>query len=321
VTKLVSDQPGHAKAVDERLVNAWGLAALQGSPWWVANNGSDSSTLYAADGTKVPLTVSVRDAPTGVVANAGGDFVVVRGAASGPSRFIFATESGRIRGWSPAVQRNESILAVDRGPLGAVYKGLAIASTSAGARLYATDFHNGRVDAFDGHFNLVEVPGAFTDPDIPAGYAPFGIQQIGGSIFVTYAKQDADREDDVAGDGHGFVDMYDTSGKLLGRVATRGTLNSPWGLAWAPATGFGQFSGDLLVGNFGNGRINAFALHDGKFSFVGQLSMADQPTEIDGLWALQFGHGEPNNGSESTLFFTAGPDDEAHGLFGTITAG
>jgi uncharacterized protein (TIGR03118 family) len=320
VTNLVSDQSGHAASVDSTLVNAWGLAALPTSPWWVGDNGTDSSTLYAADGSKVPLTVSVRSAPTGVVANAGDDLVVSRGDAAGPARFIFATESGRIRGWNPAVLPTESKLVVDRGNVGAVYKGLAIAATASGSRLYATDFHNGRVDVFDGRFQRLEIPGAFTDPGIPAGYAPFGIQELAGSIFVTYAQQDPDRVDDVPGDGHGFVDMYDTSGKLLGRVASRGTLDSPWGLAWAPG-GFGPFGGDLLVGNFGNGRVNAFRLDNGTFSFAGQLQTDGHALTIDGLWALQFGHGAPSNGSTSTLFFTAGPDDESHGLFGTITAG
>jgi uncharacterized protein (TIGR03118 family) len=320
VTNLVSDQPGHASHTDATLVNAWGLAALQTSPWWVSDNGTDASTLYDAAGDKVPLTVSVRSAPTGLVANSSGDFVVTRKGVSGPSLFIFSTEDGKIRGWNPTVYTPESIVAVNRSNIDAIYKGLAIASTSQGSRLYATDFHNGRVDVFDGHFNRLELPGAFVDRDVPAGYGPFGIQTIGSSVFVTYAKQDADRVDDVQGAGLGFVDVFDTSGNLLQRVASRGTLNAPWGLAWAPAD-FGPFSGDLLVGNFGDGRVNAFQLHDGKYVFAGQLRSNGEPLTIDGLWALQFGHGEPNNGPTTTLFFTAGPDDESHGLFGTITAG
>ena len=320
VTNLVSDQPGHASHVDSSLVNAWGLAALPASPWWVSDNGTDVSTLYNAGGDKIPLTVSVRSAPSGLVANTTDDFVVTRKGMSGPSLFIFASESGKIRGWNPTVQTSESILAVDRSNVDAIYKGLAIASTAQGSRLYATDFHNGRVDVFDGHFNRLELPGAFVDHDIPAGYAPFGIQTIGSNVFVTYAKQNADRHDDVAGPGFGFVDVYDTNGNLLQRVASRGTLNSPWGLAWAPAS-FGPFSGDLLVGNFGDGRINAYQLQNGKYVFAGQLRSNGEPLTIDGLWALPFGHGEPSNGPTTTLFFTAGPDDESHGLFGTITAG
>ncbi len=223
---------------------------------------------------------------------------------------------------------------------GAIYKGLAVASTAGGDRLYATDFHNGRVDVFDGSFANVTPSGSFVDPRIPGDYAPFGIQNVGGKIVVTYAKQDADREDDVAGRGHGFVDIFDTSGALLERVARRGQLDSPWGIAQAP-DGFGNVGGDLLIGNFGDGRINAFApRHDGKSSDDGASSDDGEPNEggafrpdgqlrtnsirrvltIDGLWALQFGKDTPNNGSSSTLFFTAGPDDESHGLFGTITA-
>jgi uncharacterized protein (TIGR03118 family) len=318
VTNLVSDQPGHAAHVDSSLVNAWGLAALPASPWWVSDNGTDVSTLYNAGGDKIPLTVSVRSAPTGLVANGSSDFVVTKKGVSGPSLFIFSSESGKIRGWNPTVSTPESITAVDRSNVGAIYKGLAVAWTAQGARLYATDFHNGRIDVFDGHFNRLETPGAFVDHDIPTGYAPFGIQTFGSNVFVTYAAQDPDRVDDLHGPGLGFVDVYDTSGKLLQRVASHGTLNAPWGLAWAPAS-FGPFSGDLLVGNFGDGRINAFQLRDGKYVFAGQLRSQGEPLSIDGLWALQFGHGEPANGPTTTLFFTAGPDDESHGLFGTIT--
>ncbi|TMF40228.1 MAG: TIGR03118 family protein, partial [Chloroflexi bacterium] len=189
--------------------------------------------------------------------------------------------------------------------------------------LYATDFHNRRVDVFNGSFEPANAPGAFVDPKIPAGYAPFGIQNVEGTIVVTYAEQDADRHDDVAGQGHGFVDRFDTSGAFLGRVATHGQLNSPWGIAPAPA-GFGAFAGDLLVGNFGDGQVSAFApQEDGTYELVGQLRTGDHKVlTIDGLWSLQFGKGNlNNNGPTTTLFFTAGPDGESHGLFGTITAG
>jgi len=318
VTNLVSDQEGKALTLDRTLVNAWGLAALPTSPWWVADNGTDASTIYKADGSKVPLTVGVRAAPTGLVANSGTQFVVWHGQASGPALFIFSTETGKIRGWNPNVAPTEAVVAADRSKEGAVYKGLAIASTATGSWLYATDFHNARVDVFNGAFQLVHNPGAFVDRDLPEGYAPFGIQNIGGAIFVTYAKQDETADDEVAGEGLGFVDMFDTSGKLLGHVASRGKLNAPWGLAMAPAS-FGRFSGDLLVGNFGDGKINAYKLQDGKFTFDGQLWTHDHALVIDGLWAIEFGNGAANNGPTSTLFFTAGPDDEAHGLFGTVT--
>jgi uncharacterized protein (TIGR03118 family) len=310
---LVSDGFLPADHTDANLVNAWGLTSLPGSPWWVADNGTDVSTLYNADGTPRPLVVSVPNAPTGAVSNTGSSFVV----GSGPALFLFATEEGKLLGWNMSVGTTAQVVA-DKSGDGAIFKGLAI----AGDRLYATDFHNGKVDVFDGSFGDVTIPGAFVDPSIPAGYAPFGIQNIGGSIFVTYAKQDADAKDDVAGQGHGFVDEYDADGTLIARVATHGQLNSPWGLALAPAS-FGRFGGDLLVGNFGDGQISAFEREsDGTFAPRGQLRSASGGVlTIDGLWALQFGKGAlANNGPTDTLFFTAGPDDESHGLFGTIRA-
>jgi uncharacterized protein (TIGR03118 family) len=309
---LVSDGSIPADHVDGNLVNAWGLTSLPGSPWWVADNGTDVSTLYTADGTPRPLVVSVPNAPTGAVSNTGPDFVV----GSGPALFLFSTEEGKILGWNMSLGTTAQVVA-DKSGEDAIFKGLAI----AGDRLYATDFHNSKVDVFDGSFGDVSTPGAFVDPSIPAGFAPFGIQNVGGSIFVTYAKQDADGEDDVAGQGLGFVDEFDTSGALLGRVASRGQLNSPWGLALAPAS-FGRFGGDLLVGNFGDGQITAFEREsDGTFAPRGQLRSVDgRVLSIDGLWALQFGKGAANNGPIDTLFFTAGPDDETHGLFGTIRA-
>ncbi|HYZ76931.1 MAG TPA: TIGR03118 family protein [Gaiellaceae bacterium] len=309
---LVSDGFLPADHTDANLVNAWGLTSLPGSPWWVADNGTDVSTLYTADGTPRPLVVSVPNAPTGAVSNTGPDFVV----GSGPALFLFATEEGKILGWNMSLGTTAQVV-VDRSAEDAIYKGLAI----AGDRLYATDFHNGTVDVFDGSFGQVNVPGAFVDPTIPASFAPFGIQNVGGNIFVTYAKQDADREDDVAGPGLGFVDEFDASGALIGRVASHGQLNSPWGLAPAPA-GFGRFSGDLLVGNFGDGQITAFERQsNGRFEPRGQLrTESGGVLTIDGLWALQFGKGTANNGPTDTLFFTAGPDDEMHGLFGTIRA-
>jgi uncharacterized protein (TIGR03118 family) len=324
VTKLVSDQAGVALHQDTTLVNAWGLTALAGSPWWVADNGADASTLYMADGTKVILPggvqqVAVHFAPTGAVANdSGAGFVVSTPSASGSSRFIFSTEDGTILGWSPAVSVASAIVAVPNTD-GAVYKGLALAAN----QLYATDFHNGKVDVFDSSFHSVTTSGGFVDSQIPRGYAPFGIQNVGGDLVVTYAKQDADAHDDVAGQGHGFVDLFDTNGNLIRRIAQHGQLNSPWGIAMAPAS-FGAFGGDLLIGNFGDGDINAFAQQpNGNFEHAGELRTADHKIlSIDGLWSLQFGRGSlMNNGPTTTLFFTAGPDGESHGLFGTITAG
>jgi uncharacterized protein (TIGR03118 family) len=324
VRNLVSDQQGVATHTDPNLVNAWGLVAGPSTPWWVADNGTDVSTLYTGDGSPVSLVVDVPGAPTGAVFNGGSHFVVSDGTDSGPALFIFATESGTIRGWNPAVPpppfSTQTFVVVDRSSVDAIYKGLTIASTTSGDFLYATDFHNARVDMFDGDFNLVTPSGAFDDPRIPPGFGPFGIQNIDGTLFVTYAKQDADAEDDVAGQGLGFVDMFTTNGDFLGRVATRGQLNAPWGLAVAPAS-FGRFGGDLLVGNFGNGKINAFDLQpNGTYQFRGQLQDGNGSViAIDGLWALRFGNGAAA-GSTDTLFFTAGPDDESHGLFGKVGA-
>jgi uncharacterized protein (TIGR03118 family) len=315
VTPLVSDQPGVAARTDPNLVNAWGLTASTTSPWWVSDNGTDLSTLYRGDGTPQALVVKVAGGPTGTVFNPTAGFVLPTG---GKALFLFDSEDGIVRAWNGA-QGTTAIVVKDRSDVGAIYKGLAIADTAAGPRLYAADFHNARVDVFNGSFGLV--PGGFEDPALPAGYAPFNVQTIGDRVFVAYAKQDADAEDEVAGQGAGFVDGYDLAGNLLGRVAQHGQLNAPWGLALAPE-GFGRFGGDLLVGNFGDGQINAYEeLPNGHFAHRGELRGSDsKPLTIDGLWALRFGNGA-NAGPTGTLFFTAGPDEESHGLFGSITAG
>jgi uncharacterized protein (TIGR03118 family) len=320
---LVSDQAGVADRVDPNLVNAWGLASRVDSPWWVADNAANRATVYTADGAAFapegsPLVVNVPNEPTGVVANSGSSFAISASGTSGPALFLFATEEGKILGWNQAIPPGRAVAAADRSGASALYKGLAI----SGDRLYATDFHNDRVDVFDGSFNRIGRPGAFVDRKLPRRFAPFGIQAIGGRIFVSYAKQDGKREDDVDGQGLGFVDAFDRNGNLLARVARRGQLNAPWGIARAPAD-FGRFSGDLLIGNFGDGRINAFKQRSGRtFTPAGALRIGNgKALVIDGLWALEFGHVAANNGPANTLFFTAGPDDEAHGLFGTITAG
>jgi len=307
---LVSNVPGAAPNTDPNLVNGWGLTAGPATPWWVADNGTNLSTLYRADGSTVPLVVQVPIHPTGTVF----------WSFTSRAVFVFATEAGQIRGWHPS-QGNQTVVLADRSAAGSVYKGLAIASTPAGDRFYATDFHNGRVDVYDAAFSLLTGGGSFVDPDLPSGFAPFGIQAAGGRVFVTYAKQDAEATDEVHGQGLGFVDVYSWDGVLLSRVAQRGQLNAPWGLAIAPAN-FGRFSGDLLVGNFGDGQINAYEeLANGRFEHRGELRGTDgQPLAIDGLWALQFGHGSVSNGPTNTLFFTAGPNDESNGLFGSITA-
>jgi len=322
VTNLISDGFVPAAVTDPNLVNGWGIVAGPTTPWWVADNGTDTSTLYTGAGARLALVVSVPSAPTGTVFNASTDFVVANGSASGAARFLFATENGTILGWNPAVPppptSTQAQPAVDRSSVGAVYKGLAIGQVGSANYLYATDFHNGRIDVFNGSFALQSWPGAFMDPKLPMGYAPFGIQNLGGRIFVTFAKQDAAGHDEIDGQGRGFVDAFGTDGSFQGRVASRDDLNAPWGLAMAPATGFGRFSGDLLVGNFGDGRIHAFKWDRHHWEEAGSLRGPDhRPISIDGLWGIGFGNGAAS-GPTTTLYFAAGSDGEAHGLFGSI---
>jgi uncharacterized protein (TIGR03118 family) len=323
-TNLVSDLPGLAQLTDPDLVNPWGMAAGPATPVWVADNGTDKATIYPGfvNGSpiqKAPLVVSIPGgAPTGQVFNGTPGFEVRDGDASGPALFLFDSEAGLVTGWNPGVPPPPPSTQAQLGARvrHAIYKGLAIATTSAGTFLYGADFHRGRIDVFDQGFDRVHLPGRFQDRKLPRGYAPFNVQELGGRLYVAYAKQDADREDEVAGPGRGFVDVYSTSGHLLHRLIRRGQLNAPWGLVLAPA-GFGRFSGDLLVGNFGDGRINAYDPRTGAFR--GRLRHEDgSPIEIEGLWALRFGNGV--TGDPTTLLFTAGIDDEAHGLFGAIQA-
>jgi uncharacterized protein (TIGR03118 family) len=262
--------------------------------------------------------VTVPGAPTGIVFNGSTDFVVTMAAVSGPAIFIFATDDGQIAGWNPTVNLTNAISAVTTP--GAVYLGLAIASSAGANFLYAANFSAARVDVFDNHFALVDLPGGdFTDPDLPNGYAPFGIQAIGGEIYIAYALQNEDGDEEVAGEGLGFVSVFGTDGSFHGRVASAGELNAPWGLARAPAN-FGKFSGDLLVGNFGDGRIHAFRNGEDGWEEHGVMKGTDhRPIEIDGLWGIGFGNGAAS-GPTNTLFFAAGPDEETHGLFGSITA-
>ncbi len=312
---LVSDGAIPAQLVDAELVNSWGLVSSATSPWWVADNGTGLATLYNGNtGAKVSLVVTVPGSPTGVVFNiAGTGFDVSNGSTSDPARFIFSSEEGRIWGWNPSVDPTNALLAVDNSANGAVYKGLAIATRAEGTFLYATNFHAGTVEVYDQNFNLV--PGGFADPTLPPGFAPFGIQNINGTIYVTYALQDAAKHDDVAGIGNGFVNAFDTAGNLIRRVASGGTLNSPWGIALAPDD-FGFFSNDLLVGNFGDGLIHAFDPTTG--ASLGQVQdVHGNAVHIDGLWGLNFGNGG-SAGSTNTLFFTAGINGERNGLFGSF---
>jgi len=332
---LVSDIAGNARVADPNLLNPWGIAFIPGSPFWISDNNAGVSTLYDgqgnitqvpdAQGQLVPFAVQIPGpsgspagssaTPTGVVWNPTQGFTV--GAAKSPAVFIFATEDGTIAAWSPSVDRFHASLAVDNSQAGngAVYKGLALAPNSKGVFLFATNFHAGTVDVFDRSFKQVQLDGSFADPSIPAGYAPFGISVIDGDLFVTYALQNAEKHDDVAGEGHGFVDVFDTDGHLLRRFATRGALNSPWGVT-RTSYAFGRFSGDILVGNFGDGRISAFSSHG---ELLGQLrDLHGHAIAIEGLWGLKFGGALAS--SPDTLYFTAGINGEKDGLFGALQA-
>jgi uncharacterized protein (TIGR03118 family) len=324
-TDLVSDIAHLAKRTDPNLVNPWGVAQNpQNKAVWVADNGMGVATVYGPNGRPVPdphhpLVVTIPPptgsagpaAPTGLVFNPTQDFVVSKGAASGPSLFLFVTEDGTISGWNPTVDSTHAILKVDHSTMGAVYKGATLAETNTGPFLYVANFCGGTIEVYDGTFTPVTLaPGSFTDPSLPAGFGPFNIRNLNGVLYVTYAKQKAGPcHDDDAGPGNGFVNVFGFDGTFLERVASKGTLNSPWGLALAPPT-FGLFANTLLVGNFGDGRINAFTAG----SLLGQLEDEHGTViVIDGLWSLVFA-ADPSN----RLFFSAGINDESHGLFGRI---
>jgi uncharacterized protein (TIGR03118 family) len=323
---LVSDGFITADHTDPNLVNAWGISFNPFGLVWVADNGTGVSTLYDGAGNAASLVVSIPSPsnpdsggnPTGIVFNASNGFVVTKNGISGASRFIFATEDGVIAGWAPNVDGTHAVRVIDNSPKGTIYKALALSAGGTGSLLYAADFHNNKIDVYDSTFKPVTLAtGAFTDPHLPAGFAPFGMQQINGDIYIAYAKQDADAHDEVAGKGLGFVDVYDPNGNFLKRVVSGGKLNAPWGLALAPA-GFGKFGNRLLVGNFGDGRLHAYDLATGQF--VGTIKGADRrPIEIEGLWGIAFGNGFLNQ-PVNTLFFAAGPGDEKHGLYGRIDA-
>jgi uncharacterized protein (TIGR03118 family) len=295
-------------------VNAWGLAARPGGAWWVANEARSSSTIYAADGRKQALRVSVPGGPTGVVFNGGRGFVVRGGGVAAPARFVYACEDGMIRGWSPMVPRGwstEAEVAVDASGSGTVFRGLALAR----GRLYATDFHNGRVLVFDSRWRRV-LRGAFRDPAIPSWYAPFGIAALGGHVFVTYAwRAPVNGNDAPTG---GYVDEFDLDGRLVSRVGRSRELDEPWGVALAPP-GFGRYGGDLLVANFGSGRINAYERRGRSWSLRGRL-----PVRVPGVWGIAFGVGGAG-GPRTTLFYAAGPhrwhgatEVDIHGVLGSI---
>jgi uncharacterized protein (TIGR03118 family) len=327
-TDLVSDQPGVAPILDPQLINAWGIAlSPTGGAFWVSSEVVGVSTLYAGDVpgggplAKLALEVSIPGGhPTGTVFNPTSDFVVFSGSASGPAFFIFASLTGAVTGWNPAVPPPTPSTSAQLGfqaTDNAIYTGIALANSGIGNFLYLADFHNRKIDVLDASFHLVFLAGSFTDPDLPADYAPFNVAAIGGKLYAAYAKQNASADEEVAGPQLGFVDVFDLNGNLEKRLVSQGDLNAPWAMVLAPA-GFGDFSGALLVGNFGDGRINAYDPATGVH--LGTLSESPkQPIQIDGLWGLAFGNGA-TAGSPTTLYFAAGPDDEKHGLFGKITA-
>lgn len=299
---------------DPQLVNAWGLASSPTGPWWVANEARASSTLYDGNGRKQALTVRVLGGPTGVVFHGGRGFVVRAGQASGPARFIYACEDGTIRAWSPVVPRGwsrEAVVAVDDGPTGALFRGVALARD----RLYVADFHNARILVYDARWHRVDRSG-FSDPSIPSWYAPFGIQAVGDRIFVTYAWRAPVNGNDAPSGG--YVNEFDLDGRLVARVGHSKQLDEPWGVALAPR-GFGRFGGDLLVANFGSGVINAYARDGDGWRLDGHL-----PVKAPGVWGIAFGNGA-HAGPRTTLYYAAGPhrwhgatEVDIHGVLGAV---
>jgi uncharacterized protein (TIGR03118 family) len=341
-TNLVSDIAGMAPVHDPNLKNPWGLTRSSGSPWWVANNNSGTSTLYDGNGNPFPppakggpLVVTVpppgfapgtQSAPTGVVFNGSPtDFLLVPGTPGTAAIFIFATEDGTISGWNPGVNPPTSVTNAirkvdnsDKGSAdGAVYKGATSAEVAGQRFLYVTNFRSAKVEVYDTNFKRVHLEeDAFDDDEIPRGFAPFNVQNVGGTLFVTYAKQDGPRHDPVGGDGLGFVELFTPSGKHIGHLEHGDWLNAPWGVVWTTRD-FGEFSNAILVGNFRSGWIAAFNGFTHKF--IGFLRNPDNSlVTIDGLWSLTFGN-DAGAGPANTLFFTAGINNENDGLFGTLT--
>ena len=339
-TNLVSDGSVPATKNDPNLVNPWGLSSSATGPFWISENGTGVASIDSVTGSGTttltgtatttnaipPVTIpgptgTDKSAPTGQAFNSFADTKDFKLSDGSPATFLFATEDGTIAGWNAAAGKS-AVTVVDNSnnpalgdattKEGAVYKGMDIGKSDAGATLYAANFSHGTVDMYDTNFKLTK---SFTDPTVPAGYAPFDVKAIDGKLFVTFAQQDATKQGDVAGAGHGFVDEFDMQGQMVGRVASGGTLNSPWGLATAPAS-FGNIAGDLLVGNFGDGTISVFDQNNNKS--LGQLSGGDgKPISIDGLWSLTAGNGG-SGGDPNKLYFTAGPQNETHGLFGSL---
>jgi uncharacterized protein (TIGR03118 family) len=311
LTKITADVSGDGVSVDPNLVNPWGIAFGPTGVLWAADNGTGLSTTYNGSGVPQSTIVTIPSAgagagaPTGIVLNTTANFLI---GGTGPAAFLFAGEDGTISAWNGG---GSATIVVNRSAQGSVFKGIAIGSSNGHNFLFATDFHNGQVVMWDSTFAFVKT---FTDATIPAGFAPFGIANINGQLFVTYAKQLApDNVDDDAGNGNGFVDIFNTDGSFVKRFAANGTLNSPWAVVMAPAT-FGSFGGEILVGNFGNGQISAFNATTGAFDDFMRDHEANV-LEIPGLWGLAFGTGA----AATTLYSASGPNDEQHGFLSTIT--
>jgi len=314
---LVSDQPGVAPLTDANLVNPWGLAAGPGA-FWIADNGTGALGVKNGDGTPTALdnTFVLEPGITGIVVNTTREMMITLHNATAPATFLVASETGKVWAVNQNLDRTTGVVVVDRSSNGAIYKGLAIADNNGTPELLVADFHNARIDVFNGSFQSTSFhwATAFQDMNLPPGFAPFDVAVFDNKVYVTYAMQDANAKDDVAGPGLGIIDIYSPDGTFQSRFATGGTLNAPWGMAMAPST-FGAAANLLLVGNFGDGMINEFDPTSARF--VGQLTdINNTPFAIDGLWGLAFGNGVA--GDPNKLYFTAGPEDETHGLFGRI---
>jgi uncharacterized protein (TIGR03118 family) len=345
LTVDVASTSSTAANKDPNLVNAWGLSRSSTGPWWISDNGTGLSTLYDLNGLPQPLVVTIpppgpsgSSAPTGTVFNYTQSYLIHQGSTQAKAIFLFVTEDGTISGWNPTVNATNAVIAVNRNGK-AIYKGCAIAQTKKGSRFYATNFQSGKVEVFDGAFKRIHLDKhAFSldehefshdeddlvmdasSTDKSGSYVPFNIQNVGGNLIVTFAKKQAGAKDETAGKGLGRVVVFDVNGHKLLSLQHGPWMNAPWGIAMAPSD-FGTFSHRLLIGNFGDGKINAFNAVSGHF--VGSLLDANNklnPLVIDGLWALSFGGGNSKSGASNELYFTAGPNDEANGLFGKLTA-
>jgi uncharacterized protein (TIGR03118 family) len=321
---LVADTSGIAPNTDPNLINPWGISFSTTGDFWVSDNNSGVSTLYNTTGIPSTLVVTIPSAtgvgsgtPTGTVFNNTTGFVVTQNGKSAPAQFLFDSEDGVITGWSPTVNGTVAVPAVNNNSSGAVYKAMELANNGTATFLYVCNFFSAKIEVYDQNFKPATLSGSFTDPRLPTGWAPHNIRNINGQMYVVYAKQNATKTDAVTGPGLGIVNVFDLNGNFIKRFAMKGKLNAPWGLALATAN-FGTFSNDLLIGNLGDGTINAFDPSTG--ALLGTLSNAqNKPIKIPGLWGLMFGNGGMG-GLKDTLYFTSGPSAYAHGRFGSVTA-